>query len=153
MLYRFLLGNVAFSAKRAAEREAAGLDASAPREYLVRQAGLQEGQSAAVFQVALEFEQQDRQDVAREQALVAAYRAEARQARAEGAPMPAFPVELAAIQQQRDADALAARAKIETLLGADGFESLEVYVHRTFGHAKHLRLPVPSGMAVPGGGQ
>lgn len=153
VLYRLLFKTANSLGVAASKREAGGRDASPLRQFYARHAAMNPGENDIVFQVAAEAAAAEAADVAVERNLIAQYRA-ARQAYALSAgPEPASPLpQLQQLQADRDAVALRARGQLHNLLGDDGFDRLELYVHRTFGRAAHETLPPPLASPAATGG-
>ncbi|MGH9481722.1 MAG: hypothetical protein ACRD1L_06485 [Terriglobales bacterium] len=155
VLYRLLFKAAVALDQGARRREAAGKDPGPMREFYARHGGMNLGENGIVFQVAAEATAAESADVAQQKKLIAEWRAAMRQHVLGAGPLPAPPLpQLQQLQADRDAIAMRERDQLHQMLGDDGFYRLEVYIHRRFGHARHMTLKLPPGAAgAAGGGQ
>lgn len=152
-MYR-LFFHTALAVQRAAiRREAGGKDATGLREYFTHK-GMTAAENGVIFQVA-EDEAAAEQPVQQQaQGVIQQFRQAMKAYKLGEASMPKPPTaELKTLQSERDSIAMNARAQLHQLLGDDGFDRLELYVHGSFGRARHMTLKLPLGAATKGGGR
>lgn len=152
VLYRLFFSVTAPLARQIQDREAVGQDAGALWRGFEDETYLNYAQCSAVFQVAADFEATDTAQLTEQRKIAAEWHAAQRAHRALGlaAPPSAVP-RIDAIQAERDANAMQARAKLRKLLGDEGFETLEIYVHNVIGRNTKLFVLKTPGVVGPGG--
>lgn len=153
VLYRLMFQAAGAMESGARKREAASQDSQALRQYFARHGGLSAGENAVLFQVAAEHAAAEANDIAQQKKLIADWRAQRRAFALGQGPAPTTPISaLQQLQADRDAIAMQSRERLHLLLGENGFNRLEAYLHREFGRAQHKTLPLPLGTATSAGG-
>lgn len=113
---------------------------AALEDFYVEQAGLTPAENNEVFQAAADYAGAIAPVDAEATNLLTAFRRAKLAYSISQGPKPTDPT------------LMAARAQLQTLLGADGFYMLELYVHRTFGRARPATFSHPA-TAAQGGGE
>ncbi|MGH9484985.1 MAG: hypothetical protein ACRD1F_08000 [Terriglobales bacterium] len=110
-------------------------------DYYVSQAGLTQAQNNEIFQAAADYESTNAPVDSLAKSLVAGWRQGMRAFSISQGAKPASPrSQLRQLDVERNTNLMAARGELESELGTDGFYTLEVYVHKTFGHPKRMFL-------------
>lgn len=152
VLYRLFI-KTAMAMERAGDAsEAKGENAAPFRDYFIRN-GMTAAECGVIMQITADESAQEQPLMQQEKTLIQGFRQAMRNYKLGLGPQPSPPLaQLRQIQSERDALAMEARTRLHLLLGDDGFDRLEVYIHGSFGHAAQMKVPVPISAAAPGGG-
>ncbi len=145
---------IARKAKVLQAANGSGAVVAALQDFYVEQAGLTQGENNEVFQVAADYASTNAPVDAEAKNMLAAFRSATLAYSISQGQKPEDPTSnLRLLDLQRDTNLMAARQELNTLLGTDGFYTLELYVHKTFSRARPTVFYHAAGTASQGGGQ